>query len=138
MPIIAYRKYITVQFCRELNQPVDAQHNRIGTELATVDEVTYVHLPNDVTLPADQPAEIAASIINPVTLTDELHDAIKAASPHVQLINARVVEKIRERYSADDEIKCLRLAPSAETQAWNDWTEACRTWGHEQKAALGL
>ncbi len=136
--IICYIKHITTQVTRELTLPTDAQHARIGTELATIDGVTYVYIPEGETLPADQPEDIAASIVNPVTLTDTLRDAIKAASPHVKLINARVVEKIRSKYSADDEIKCLRLAPSAETQAWNDWTEDCRAWGREQKAALGL
>ena len=136
--IISYQKHITLEITRELRLPDGEQHERIGTELATIDGTTYVCLPDGATLHFGQPIEIAASIVNPVTLTDTLRDQIKAASSHVHLINQRVVERIRELYSMDDEIKCLRLAPSAETTAYNDHAEACRAWGREQKAALGL
>lgn len=130
--IIAYRKLVTTMITRELHLPDGA------TELATLKSGnTYVCLPDGATLPPDQPAEIAASI-QPVTPDVELIDEIKAASPHVRLINQRVQERIRARYSAEDEIKCLRLAPSPETTAWNDHVETCRSWGREQKAALGL
>ena len=68
----------------------------------------------------------------------ELRAEIIAASPHVRLINARVVEQIRATYSVDDEIKMLRIAPSEETTAWNDHVEACRAWGRAERAKLGL
>lgn len=87
-------------------------------------------------LPVGQPAEIAASIAA-VTLTDALRDAIKAASPHVRLINERVREAIAERYSVADEIKLLRTAPSAEFDAYNTYAEACRAAGRDAIAALG-
>ncbi len=136
--IISYQKYIDAQTTRTLHLPEDpATHSPIGTELATIDGVTYISLPDAATLPTDQPAEIATSI-QTVTMTPELRDAIKAASPHYRLINTRVTEQIRTRYSADDEIKCLRIAPSAETDAWNAWVEECRAWGRAEKSALGL
>ncbi len=103
-----------------------------------MDGTTYVSLPDGVTLPTDQPAEIAASIVNPVALNDMLREAIKAASPQVRVINALVGEKIAEQYSLADEIKLLRTAPSAEFEAYNAHAEACRAWGRDQKAALGL
>jgi len=137
--IVSYQKHITTEITRELRLPEGAeQHERIGTELATVDGVTYVALPDGAVLPANQPEEIAASIVNPAVLTDAVRDTIKAASPHVRLINQRVIERIRAVYSIDDEIKCLRLAPSADTTAYNDYVEDCRAWGREQKAALGM
>ena len=67
-----------------------------------------------------------------------LNAAIKAASPHVQLINERVVAKIREIYSLNDEIKMIRLSPSAESAAYNEYVESCRDWGRVAKANLGL
>lgn len=121
-----------------MHLPEGEQHEHIGTELATLDGVTYVSLPSDTVLPADQPEEIASSIVNPVTLDATLREQIKTASPHAQLINQRVVDKIREAYSIEDEIKCLRLAPSEETTAWNAHVEACREWGAEQKSEIGL
>ena len=106
------------------------------TELATVDGITYVAVPDGVKLP-EQPAEIAESVM-PVTLTPVLRAEICAASPHVRLINTRVGERIAGRYSLNDEIKLLRTAPSAEFEVYNAWVEECRAWGRAQKAALGL
>ena len=110
----------------------------VGTELATIDGTTYVALPDGATLPTDQPRQIAASIVNPVTLTARLVVDLKAASPHVRLINERVRARIAERYSMADEIKMLRLAPSVESAAYNAYVELCREWGADQKVALGV
>ena len=120
-----------------------------ATELCTLDGVTYVSAP-DGELPA-QPAEIAASIVDPVVLTTELREAIKAASPHCQLINQRIEDKIRERYSLSDEQYFSRIASCAalgyytfETgeaealQAFSLYVESVRQWGREQRALLGL
>ena len=71
-------------------------------------------------------------------LTDELKEKIKSATPHVRLINQRVVEKIREKYSEDDEFKMLRLAPSDESALYNDYVEECRALGRKEKGKLGL
>jgi hypothetical protein len=134
--IIRYKKHITADITREISLPhVGAE--RKGQELATIGELTYVCLPDDVTLPAQQPTEIANSI-EEITLTAALREDIKAASPQVRLINAQVAEKIAASYSMADEIKLLRTAPSAEYEAYNAFAEGCRAWGREQKAALGL
>jgi hypothetical protein len=95
-------------------------------------------LPDGATLPAGQPAEIAASITVGVTLTSAQAAAIRAASPHVRLVNHGVRDKIAERYSTSDEIKMLRLSPSAESAAYNAYVETCRQWGQAQRRALGL
>jgi len=108
-----------------------------STELATVEGVTYVHVPDGVDLPAEQPAEIAASI-QPVTVDAVLREKISTASPHVQLIRSRVAAKIAEQYSIGDEIKLLRTAPSAEFELYNAYVEDCRARGRAQRAALGL
>ncbi|MDD4592777.1 MAG: hypothetical protein PHG06_20485 [Parabacteroides sp.] len=103
------------------------------TELCTIAGDTYVSVPDGIILP-EQP-EIS---ILEVILSDDLISEIKAASPHVALINERVVELIRERYSVSDEIKMLRTGPTAETSAYNDYVEECRAWGRGEKAKLGL
>ena len=126
-------------YTRELRLPEGPQHQRLGTELCTIDGVTYVSLPEGVMLPGGQPTEIQASIQTlPTPLPDDLRDEIKAASPHVRLINERVRNAIAERYSLADEIKLLRTAPSPEMQAYDAYAEECRAWGRAQKAALGL
>ena len=136
--IVSYRKYIDPLITRELLLPDDpATHQRLGTELATVDGVTYVSLPDGAVLPAAQPAEIAASI-GPAALTPALRDALKAASPHLRLIAQRVRDKIALRYSPEDEIALIRTAPSGEFDAYNVYAEECRAWGRAQRAALGI
>lgn len=117
--------------------PADADHHQLGTELATIDGITYVCLPDGATLPTVQPDEISASI-QTVTLTPAQIAEIKAVSPHVHLINSRVSEQIAAEYSLADEIKLLRTAPSLEFEAYNAHAEACRAWGRAEKAKLGL
>lgn len=107
-----------------------------STELCTLDGVTYTVLPDGAVI-GEQPEQIAASV-QIVTLDAELRDRICTASPHVELIRARVAQKIAERYSITDEIKLLRTAPSAEFEMYNEYVETCRQWGRERKAELGL
>ena len=104
------------------------------TELCTIDGVTYVSVPDGITLP-EQPEQIT---VEEVALTDELKAAIRVASPHVQLIDERVVMKIREKYSVNDEIKLIRLGASDDFTAYNDYVEMCRAWGAAAKARLGV
>ena len=120
-----------------------------STELCTIDGVTYVSVPDD-DLP-EQAAQISASIVNPVTLTTELREAIKAASPHCALIHERMEAKIRDKYSLSDEQYFSRIASGAalglytfETgeaealQAFGAYVESVRQWGREQRGQLGL
>lgn len=132
--IFKYQKFIDNVRTVEIVLPEGENGQRIGTELATIDGVTYVSIPDGVVLPA-QPEEIT---VLPVTLTPELKAAISDASPHVRLIRQLVSEKIAERYTTGDEIKLIRTAPSAEFEAYNTYAEDCRAWGREQKAILGL
>lgn len=71
-------------------------------------------------------------------LTEEEYTQIKDSEilARYALINQQVVTQIRTKYSAEDEIKLLRLAPSDETTEWNKYVEECRDWGKEQKAAI--
>lgn len=104
------------------------------------------------TLPADQPSAIKSSIeVLPTPLPAELSEAIRAASPHARLINARVQERIRAQFSAEDELKFGRIgtnqalglgkASAAELQAIQAFcahVEQCRAWGRGERAKLGL
>ena len=101
------------------------------TELCDIDGETYVSVPDSITLPVQEHVTV-----EDVVLADELKSVIIAASPLFANINGRVVDKIREVYSVNDEIKMLRIGPSEETAAYNDHVEACRAWGREEKARL--
>lgn len=135
--LISYRKHIDALVTRELNLPQDAAGQHLGQEVATVDGITYVSLPDGAELPADQPAEIVASI-QPVKPGAVLLAAIADASPQVRVIRQVVAAMIAERYSIGDEIKLLRTAPSPEFEVYNAYAEECRAWGRERKAVLGL
>lgn len=140
MTIYAYEKVTDQYTTYQLNAPDTA------TELATIEGVTYVHCADP--LPEDQPEQI--TVTSP-TLTGELIEQIKAASPHVKLIASRMIDKIRERYSVDDELFFARIAggaglgryditpgEQAELDAYQAHVEAVREWGRDQRAALGL
>ena len=130
-----YRKHIDALITRELRRP-EIDRQAVGVELAVIDDYTYVALPDGAALP-EQPSEIAASV-ETVTLTAQLKDALKAASPHVRLIRRRVHAAIRERYSIEDELQLLRTAPSPEAAAYNAYVEECLSWGRAERAKLGL
>ncbi len=133
--IVSYQKRFDTLTTTAIALPEDPDApGVIGTELATVDGVTYVALPDGAVLP-EQPADISVVTVD---LTPELKAAISEASPHVQLIRERVSAMIAERYSVGDEIKLLRTAPSAEFEAYNAYAEESRAWGREQRAAIGL
>ena len=137
--LIAYTKVIDAITTHTLRLPQGQGTEPAAQELCTLPDGRTVVVLFSGTLPTEQPAAIEDGIATlPTPLPDDLRAAICAASPAVRLINARVVESIRQRYSADDEIKLLRIAPCAETATWNAYAEECRAMGRTQKAALGL
>ena len=97
---------------------------------------------------SDQPPEIE---LTPVTLSPELREQIKAASPHAQLISERMIQKIRAQYSIDDEMFFARIGVGAATgmytptagemadmQAFGEFVESVRQWGRAERVKLGL
>jgi hypothetical protein len=144
--IYSYQKHIDELRTVEIVLPVDGMQ-RLGTELATIDGTTYVHVPDSAVLP-EQPIEIDVA---PVSLTADLAEAIKAASPHVRLVNERIKAKIRERYDAEDEMYFARVSIGAITgqytmepgeaekvTAYGAYVEEVRQWGRNQRAGFGL
>ena len=129
--ILSYRKSITRDTTKMLNAPDGA------TELCTIDGVTYVCIPDGAAIDEDQHEEVVGTM-EVIELDLELCERIKAASPHIALIQKRVREKIEEVYSIHDEIKLIRTAPSEKFDVYNEHAEACRQWGREQKALLGI
>jgi hypothetical protein len=117
------------------------------TELCTLEGVTYVAVPAGVTLP-EQPPEIT---VLPVDMTPELREQIKSASPHCALIAERMEARIRSKYSLSDEAYFARIGVGAalgvyqfepgeqdELLAFGAYVEACRQWGRDEHAKLGL
>jgi hypothetical protein len=152
--IVGYRKHYTAHTVITLDVPDNAPDPEGGedircTELCTLDGVTYVAVPDAVTLP-EQPAQIADTV-TPATLTPELREAIKAASPHCQLITERMQDQIRARYTAEDEMYFARIGGGAalgvyqfesgekeRLLAYGAHIESVRQWGRAERAKLGL
>jgi hypothetical protein len=152
--LIAYRKVTDAITTHTLRLPLpEKMGDASGQEIATLEDGrTIVVLPDGVKLPADQPTEIKDSIeVLPTPLPDALKEQIRAASPHVHLINTRMQERVRGRYSAEDEMKFSRIgtgqalgmynmtdAEKAALVAFGVYLEECRQWAKSERAKLGV
>ena len=145
--IYAYTKVETPYTTIQMALPYEMDAENQCTELCTLDGVTYVSVPDSVTLP-DQPAELT---ITEATITPELRDQIKAASPHCRLITERMEMRISSKYSLSDEQYFARIGVGAalgaytfapgeqdELLAFGAYVEAARQWGRDERAKLGL
>jgi len=132
-----YTTYKLIEPDYELSENVD----RI-TELCTINDETYINIPNSVVLPS-QPEIITSTLIE-VTLTDTLKNQISKKSMHIKLINQRVIERIRKLYSVNEEFKISRnkisLEPGADIpyEEFNAYVKNCVAWGKTEKAKIGL
>jgi len=151
--LIAYRKHIDAIHTREITLPSGDGQDRSGQELCTLpDGRTVVVLFDGHELPKDQHETIRASIeVLPAPLPDDLKAAIRDASPHVRLINTQMQDRIRARYSAEDEMKFSRIGTGqalglykmtdAEKLAiaeFGAYLEECRQWGKSERSKLGV
>ena len=149
--LIAYRRVVTSIYTHSLKLSDSPLAQQTSQELCTLpDGRTIVVLFDGYTLPLDQPAEIVDSI-EVLTLDDTLKEQIKASSPLVQLINTNTEQKIRDVYSVSNECKYARIGvgaalgmyslgtgEQAELLAFGAHCEACRQWGRDERAKLGL
>ena len=145
--IYAYTKVETPYTTIQMALPYEMDSENQCTELCTLEGVTYVSVPDSVTLP-DQPTELT---ITEATITPELRDAIKAESPHCRLITERMEMRISSKYSLSDEQYFARIGVGAalgaytfapgeqdELLAFGAYVEAARQWGRDERAKLGL
>jgi hypothetical protein len=130
-----------------LQEPDYQEGSTRCTELCTIGFDTYVHVPDDLVLP-EQPDVLD---MEAVSLTPELREEIKAASPHVRLSYKRLQERIRSRYSVEDEQYLTRisigdLAGTYTMQedeptlvaAYQAWVEECREIARLERVGWGL
>lgn len=145
MPLYKYTPYITAG-PNGVNLRFRANETD-ATELAEVDGAVYVHVPDGTVLP-EQPAEINWQSVTPDA---ELLARIKAESRSVQLISQAMVEKIRARYTLEDEQYFSRIGVGValgaytfqpgeqeELLAFGEFVEGVRRWGRAERAKIGL
>ena len=74
------------------------------------------------------------------SITDGKQEEVLQAEEILEdkIIDKKIIAKIRQRYSENEEIKMLRLGIldglNKEFQAYNEYVEECQTWGNEKKA----
>ena len=145
MPIYKYKKIITegpngTTICARLPEGE-------GLELCEIEGYAYFHIPDGVTLPEQHPDIVLENAV----LTDDLRSEIKKSSRACQLIDMRMQEMIRERYTAEDEMYFARIGTgkalgvyefqSGEEAAlldYGNFVESVRQWGRDERAKIGL
>jgi hypothetical protein len=150
--LFAYRKVTDAITTHSLRLP-EKQGEQTGQELCTLaDGRTVVTIFDGHTLPTQQPSAIAASVeALPSPLPDALRAEIRAASPHARLIAQRLVDRIRSKYTTDDETYFARIGVG---QALGTYTmtpgevqviaqyqataEAARAWAKAERDKLGI
>jgi len=135
MPKIYSYQKVTDKYTTYTAIDNDEEDKRI-TELCTIDGDTYISVPDDLILP-EQPKHI---ILKPITLDKALREKIEKRSPHIQLIRERIKEKIRKKYSIEDELKIIRKKINGKELAkyteYNEYVEECIAKGDLEKDKL--
>jgi hypothetical protein len=137
--------YVKFKEVLEDNRPVSKW---IGQEISRIDGIYYISIPDGETLAENQSDKL---VIEPITLTPELLKDLKANSSFCQMISRLIIEKIRARYSVDDEAYYNRIGMSSalgiyifkegekeELEEYNSFIEGIRQWGRDQRASIGL
>jgi hypothetical protein len=106
-----------------------------------VEDYLYFSLPDEATV-TDAEIESIGSLpaLDQSMYSVLTEPAIKDVSPHYELVNKRVQERIRALYSLEDELKVQRLRDTdpESFESYNQWCEECRAWGKEQKSLMGF
>lgn len=102
-------------------------------EHGIVDGLTYFYSTDDV-------FNDWGLVCDQITPDNTTLSELKKQSNHYQLINQRIVARIREKYDDNEERKMLRvrdIEPDA-FNAYNTYVEECIQWGVGQKQAIGF
>jgi len=142
--IVRYLKQSDLHTTYLIRAPIEVQLQ----ELCTLDDgYTYVSVPAGTDL-SDQLPQVT---VEPVTLTPELREKVKAASPQCELIARLMQDRIRAFYSVEDEAYFARIGVGVALGAYafepgeqdallsfGAHVESVRQWGREQRAKLGV
>lgn len=126
-------------------QHSNTENNDI-VELCTIDDVTFIYIPDSIELPL-QPEEIQ---LVDVTLTVDL-SILREHSPIEKMIQMETQMKIRSKYSLEDELYFSRISigqlsglytmTASEQQQvaeFGAFVEQCRSEANLKRASVGL
>jgi hypothetical protein len=141
--IYQYKKHIDSVTTIYMKLPEDTIYN----ELAVIDGITYVSVPDNVVLP-EQPTEISVTVAE---ITDDLRSRLRKESAHLQLIDNQFTEKLRKKYSVEDELYFNRIAigfllgkyvfeddEMGLLSEYQQFVEDLREWARNERKNLGL
>ena len=147
MPHYKYLPHRTGETVNDTTLFFKNTEEREGQEIAIIDNWRYVYFPDDVTIP-EQPSEIQWTEL---TLTDELKEQIKTNSRQCQLISQWMQDRIRAKYSLEDEQYFSRIGVGVALGAYTfqpgeqeallafgEFVESVRQWGRSERAKFGL
>lgn len=126
----SYEKKTDIWTTYELLQPdyeqMPEDSARI-TELCTIDGITYVYVPDSITLPK-QPEQVQVTLTE-VILDPSLITKIKKSSPHVKLMKKRKEQDENVRLTKQDELTLSFLLEFMEAPAeCLAYIVKCREW----------
>jgi hypothetical protein len=107
------------------------------TELCIISGITYISIPDGVILP-EQPNQV---VLLEITPDEILYEAIEAASPHVRLINQRVLAGIITMAEGESQKRALGYIPDDLVTIFEKQVEAensmkASVWWHRTDAQL--
>jgi len=134
-------------------QPIYDKHTIIDANLP---ENAIIHLSNDqleefdnyqyVAFEEKAPEQPKGIILEEVVLTEELKEKLRQKSHHWQRYKERVIEKIREKYSIDDELNIINTKNLAtkttddksKISEYNNYVKSIKDYYANYKASLGI
>ena len=134
-------------------QPIYDKHTRIDANLP---ENAIIHLSSDqlvnfdnyqyVAFEGDIPEQPKGIKLEEVTLTTELQEKLRKYSSHWKRYKELIVDKIREKYSLDDEVNLLNtknLSTKTATDKtkisdYDNYVKSIKDYYAEYKASLGI
>jgi len=155
--VYKYTKKIDAFTTHTIAEPDYKEDEDHITELCTIDEITYVSVPDSVVLPS-QSGQVT---VEEVILTEELKIAIRKESVHYQLIEERIktvlpkmkpeegryfmlsfdpikMEAKKAEHLIGADTKNLKTALSPHLKGADKYVAEIEQWGIEQKDKLGL
>ena len=134
-------------------QPIYDKHTRIDANLP---ENAIIHLSNDqleefdnyqyVAFEEKVPEQPKGIVLEEVVLTAELKERLRKYSSHWKRYKERIVEKIREKYSIDDELNIINTKNLAtkttddksKISEYNNYVKSIKDYYANYTASLGI
>ena len=124
----------------DANLPENAIIHLSSDQLVNFDNYQYVAFEGDI---PEQPKGIK---LEEVVLTAELKEKLRKNSSHWQRYKERVIEKIREKYSLDDELNIIHTKnlgtkttdDKAKISEYDNYVQSVKDYYAKYKANLGI